>query len=216
MIDTKIRRRDTALAHVATAILVGVVAAVGAGVGGQWRLAALIGWDAAALTYLAWTWAKVGRLNADDTKAHARRHDPTRSGSDLLLLSTAVASLAAVGIVIVHAAHATGALKAWATILGIGSVVIAWLVVHTTYTLRYVRLYYDDPIGGIDFNSAEHPDYGDFAYVAFTIGMTFQVSDTSLTSRPIRRTALRHALLSYLYGTAIIATAINIVAGLTK
>ena len=70
--------------------------------------------------------------------------------------------------------------------------------------------------GGVDFNEDRRPRYSDFAYLAFTIGMTFQVSDTDLTSKAMRTTALRHALLSYVFGTAIIATTINLIAGLTQ
>ena len=77
-------------------------------------------------------------------------------------------------------------------------------------------MYYGDPIGGIDFNDEEPPSYRDFAYVAFTIGMTFQVSDTSLTSKPMRRLALRHALLSFVFGAVILALTINSVASLLQ
>jgi uncharacterized membrane protein len=94
------------------------------------------------------------------------------------------------------------------------SVVFSWLSVHTIFTLKYARLYYGDEVGGIEFNEEDGPDYVDFAYLAFTIGMTFQVSDTNLTAKPIRRTALRHALISYLFGAVIIAIVINIVASL--
>jgi uncharacterized membrane protein len=81
--------------------------------------------------------------------------------------------------------------------------------------LRYARLYYrSGQIGGIDFNEEGPPDYLDFAYVAFTIGLTFQVSDTNLSSKQIRRLALRHALLSYLFGAVIIGLTINVVATL--
>jgi uncharacterized membrane protein len=78
----------------------------------------------------------------------------------------------------------------------------------------YARLYYGDTPGGIEFNEPDRPDYLDFAYLAFTIGMTFQVSDTNLTSKAVRRTALRHGLVSYLFGAVIIALVINIVAAL--
>lgn len=91
---------------------------------------------------------------------------------------------------------------------------LAWGVVHTIFTLRYGRIYYRGPDGGIDFNEKAAPDYGDFAYLAFTIGMTFQVSDTDLTSKAMRRTALRHALISYLFGAVIIGLIINVVASL--
>jgi len=79
--------------------------------------------------------------------------------------------------------------------------------------LRYAHLFYLDG-GGIDFHSEEFPHYRDFAYVAFTLGMTYQVSDTNLTSKRIRSTALRHALISYVFGIAVIAVTINVVAGL--
>jgi uncharacterized membrane protein len=85
--------------------------------------------------------------------------------------------------------------------------------VHAVFTLRYAHLYYSEG-GGIDFNDDADPDYHDFAYLALTIGMTFQVSDTNLTTKAIRRTATRHALVSYLFGAIIIAMVINVVAGL--
>jgi uncharacterized membrane protein len=94
--------------------------------------------------------------------------------------------------------------------------VLAWSVVHTVYSLRYGKLYYADRPGGIDFNAEDAPCYIDFADLALTIGMTFQVSDSNLKTTNIRRTALRHALLSHTFGTLIIATTINLVAGLTK
>jgi uncharacterized membrane protein len=91
---------------------------------------------------------------------------------------------------------------------------LSWLLVHTVYTLRYAMLYYAGRDGGIDFNQTTSPRYSDFAYLAFTLGMTFQVSDTDLKTPAIRATALRHALLSYLFGAVIVATMINLVAGL--
>ena len=94
--------------------------------------------------------------------------------------------------------------------LSVASVALAWATVHTLFTTRYARLYYTGPDGGIDFNEADPPRYADFA---FTIGMTFQVSDTDLGTNEVRRTALRHALLSYVFGAVVIATTINLVAG---
>ena len=98
--------------------------------------------------------------------------------------------------------------------LGLVSIGISWWTVHTIFTLRYAEMYYTDPVGGVDFNSDERPSYQDFMYLAMTIGMTFQVSDTDLKSTAIRATALRHALLSYLLGSLILAAAVNLVAGL--
>ncbi|MDT5017597.1 MAG: hypothetical protein QOD39_3757, partial [Mycobacterium sp.] len=79
--------------------------------------------------------------------------------------------------------------------------------------LRYAMLFYSGPEGGVNFNQPSSPRYTDFAYLAFTIGMTFQVSDTDLRTPAFRATALRHALLSYLFGAVIVATTINLVAG---
>jgi len=98
--------------------------------------------------------------------------------------------------------------------LGVVSVALSWFAVHTFFMLRYARLYYLDSAGGINFNQDEKPVYSDFAYLAFTVGMTYQVSDTDLKTHAIRATALRHGLLSYLFGAVILATAINFVVSL--
>jgi uncharacterized membrane protein len=208
--------RTTALAQLAVSIVIGVIAAVVAAVWGPIWLTPIVGWDAAMLTYLIWTWSSIGHLDAEHTAGHAKKEDPTRRGSDILLLLANLASLGAVVVVIVHASQISGVARVMQTILGVASIVISWIVVHTTYTLRYASIYHDGDTGGVDFNDEGEPRYGDFAYLAFTIGMTFQVSDTSLTSSAMRRSALKHALQSYIYGTVIIAAAINIVAGLTK
>jgi uncharacterized membrane protein len=99
--------------------------------------------------------------------------------------------------------------------LGVLSVVASWTLVHLIYMLRYADLYFKEG-GAIDFNSNEDPTYQDFAYLAFTIGMTYQVSDTSLKTTGLRTIARQHAIMSYIFGTAIIATVINTVAGLGK
>ena len=95
------------------------------------------------------------------------------------------------------------------------TIVLSWLVVHTLFVLRYAHLYYGvGAVGGVEFPGERPPDYRDFAYLAFTVGMTYQVSDTEITDPVVRRTLLRHALLSYLFGTAIIASTISVLAAL--
>ena len=89
------------------------------------------------------------------------------------------------------------------------------MLLHTLFTLRYARIYYTQK-GGIDFNQTDPPRYSDFAYFSFTLGMTFQVSDTDITTATIRATVLRHALLSFVFGSVILATTINLVAGLSS
>ncbi len=91
--------------------------------------------------------------------------------------------------------------------------IVSWLAINVDFTLRYAHLFYSDPVGGVDFNGVDEPDYRDFAYLAFTIGMTYQVSDTNLLTSRFRRVLLLHALLSYLFGVVIIAAVINVSAG---
>jgi uncharacterized membrane protein len=97
---------------------------------------------------------------------------------------------------------------------GVAAIIVSWGVVHTVFTLRYAGLYYKGVDGGVSFNQDDEPSYLDFAYLAFTVAMTYQVSDTNITANDIRRTVLRHALMSYLLGTVIIAATINLAAGL--
>jgi uncharacterized membrane protein len=199
-------------ARVGVALLVGAVAAAAVATVAT-RYVPVVAWIATAASFLIWTWIVVARMTATETRDHATREDPTQPVTDIILLLASVASLAGVGYLLI-AQSASGAAAEIAAAVGVASVVAAWLIVHTVYTLRYARLYYADTPGGIGFNQDEPPCYLDFAYLAFTLGMTYQVSDTNLQTREIRGTALRHALLSYLLGAVILATIINMIAGL--
>jgi len=205
-----------ALVRVAVGAVVGLVASSLQVGFGPTSAAPLVGWDALTLTYVLLTWWRIWPLDAEETSRRATRHDPTRLVSYGLLLTAAMASLVAVGVVLFQVNKSQGVTEVLRVLLGVGSVVLSWALVHTTFTLHYARVYYTEPGGGIHFSETRLPRYTDFAYLAFTIGMTFQVSDTDLTSRDMRRTALHHALLSYLFGTVIVATAINLVAGLVR
>ena len=176
----------------------------------------LLGWDLAVVIYLAWTFTSVWRLNPGDTAQLAKREDPSTPVAELAILGAGTAALAAVGFALVKAGQTTGGLKAYLVTIGLLSVVLSWAVVHTVFGLRYARAYYTDPVGGIQFNEAEPPNYTDFAYYSFTVGMTFQVADTNITLRAIRRTTLHHALLSYLFGSVLLGLVINVVATLLK
>ena len=128
-----------------------------------------------------------------------------------------VVSLVGVIIGLAHARGHTGAISSVLTSDSVFTVFLSWFTVHTLFVLRYARLYYSDVPGGIDFpNTDVPPDYMDFVYVAFTVGMTFQVSDTGIGARAIRRTVIRHAMLSYIFGTVIVGVAINVVGNLVR
>jgi uncharacterized membrane protein len=189
-------------------VLVGALAAPDIG--------ALVGWIVGAGTYIVVIWRKVWPMGAAQTAPLAEREDPTRGTADLILLGAALASLAAVGLELARAGDTSGTDEVLRIALGLSAIVVSWIVLHTVFMIRYARMYYAGEDGGIDFNQEEPPDFHDFAYLAFTIGMTYQVSDTTIRSAEIRRAALRHAILSFLFGTGILATSINLVATLSS
>jgi uncharacterized membrane protein len=196
------------------AVAVGACAGMLVSVPGTWQLGTLGGWDTAAAVYLVWTWKTIWRRDASATARLAVSEDPGRTTADALLLVASVASLAAVTLAITAGGAGDAGARDARAALTVASVALSWTVVQTVFTLRYARLYYTGPAAGIDFNQDTPPRYSDFAYLAFTIGMTFQVSDTDLQTPEIRASVLRHALLSYLLGAVILATTINLVAGL--
>lgn len=178
------------------------------------QAAALIGWDVAAVLFLVLVWSVIWGLGPESTAHRATRLDPSTRLAEVLVTAAGVAILSAVALALVRAGGAHGALKSLLLAVGLVSVTLSWLAVHTVFTLRYARLFFRGEPGGIDFNDNEPPNYLDFAYLAFTIGMTFQVSDTNLSAKAMRRVALQHALISYLLGAVILAMVINIVSSL--
>ena len=126
----------------------------------------------------------------------------------VILIIASVASLVGVALLLAASSRSEGLLAAS---LGVLSVAASWVTIHTIYTLGYAALYYSGTPGGIDFNQKQAPTYLDFAYVGFTLGMTYQVSDTTISDSRIRATVLRQALLSYLLGAVVIATTVNLV-----
>jgi uncharacterized membrane protein len=201
--------------RVGTAAVVGVAAAVAVGVTVGWPYAPAVGWIVTAIIYLISTWALIAHMNAEKTRDHACRpheQDATRGWSHAVMLLASIASLAGVGYLLLAENSKSGDVAA--AVVGILSVAASWFAVHTVFALRYARLYYTGPSDGIDFHQDGGPTYADFAYVAFTIGMTYQVSDTDLNARNIRATALGQAMLSFLLGAIILAVTINLVAGL--
>lgn len=176
------------------------------------RFAILIGWDVLALTYLVWTWSVLWPFDAEQTASHAEIEEPGRRTVFVLILVGALASLVGVGLLLANARPER--LGAVAPYVAVGSVVVSWFAVHTLFALTYAKIYFREmPVGGIDFNTSEPPRYSDFAYVAYAVGMSFAISDTNLTSSRMRATALKHGLLSYLFGSVIVASVVNLIAG---
>lgn len=204
--------RDTVAVRISVCVAFGVAVAVVAGNTVGWRYA-LAGWIATAGMYAVWTHLSLLGMDAEQTCRWTTREDPTRWVADAVILSASVASLGGVGYV-VAAGSRSGHEAVAAAVLGVLTVTASWVAVHTLYAVHYARLYYSDDPGGINFHDPEPPRFRDFAYLAFTVGMTYQVSDTEIGLTSIRATVLRQALLSYLLGAVVLAVTINLIAGL--
>jgi uncharacterized membrane protein len=188
-----------------------------------WQLAVLGGWNGTAIAFLATVLPIVLKADGPSTERLAAREDVNRDIARVLLLLACGASLAAIGFTLELAQDERGADRVVMVSVAAVTVVVSWAVVNTLFTLRYARLYYGagGTGEGVDFGTgpgtgsgAGPPDYRDFAYLAFTIGMTYQVSDTTLRDRRIRRAVLGQALISYVFGVVIVAAGVNVVAGL--
>ena len=198
----------------AAAFGAGVAVGIIVGLADAWHYALIAGWAGACIVYIVWVWAAVWGMDATATRDHATLEDPGRRTSDVVLVLAALAGVVAVVFILVDARQLKGGAQLVVALLSVLSVALSWTLVHTVYALRYARMYYRAN-GGVNFNQEEPPRYSDFAYLSFTLGMTFQVSDTNISSSYIRRAILRHTLLSYLFGAVIVAATVNLVAGLT-
>jgi uncharacterized membrane protein len=211
------KREGSAMRRLAVGVIVGVLALIASLLaGGGWTVGLTGAWGAAALMTVASTWLRISSMDAEETARHAKTEDYSRSMADVIVLGASVTSLVSVGFALVQARHHSGMGKGLLIALAVAVVAVSWLAVHLVFTVRYGDLYYAEPDGGVDFNQKERPDYRDFVYFAITIGMTFQVSDTTITSKAVRRQVTRQALLSYLFGAVIVALAINTVASLLQ
>lgn len=195
-----------------TCLGAGLLAAGLTAAAGVPELAVLVGWTVAAGGLLLWAWRISWPCDAEGTKRLAEEEGRTRV-TDTVVLGSTVASLAAVVEALARSStrDAVGMLS---VAFGVLVVFLSWALVNTVFALKYARLYYAGGDGGIDFGQGEPPAYSDFAYVALTVGMSFAVPDTRILATSIRKVGLGHALLSYLFGTVVIAVAVNLVTNL--
>ena len=201
-----------AIKRLFSGVVVGILVLLATAAFAPWQVDVVAFWDGVAASFLVVVWFQIGHLDGRATAAMAVREDETRTMTRLILVTASMVSLVGVGLVLAKATQEGGRTEFVMTIVAVVTIVLSWGVVQTAYVLRYAHLYYNPPRGGVGFDEND-PDYLDFAYLAFTIGMTYQVSDTEIRKRTIRRVALGHAMLSYVFGAVIIAAAINIVAG---
>ena len=208
----KVRRRGHSRERFIGLLVLGVGVAVATGLLWGPLYAPMCAWAACCLVYLVLVWVRVWPLDGSQTAEHAVREDPGRRIVDVLLLLCAVAAAADLVFVLV-VSHNAGQ-NSFVALFGLISVVLSWGLVQTLFTLRYAHLYHLLG-GGIDFNQPDYqPTYRDFAYLAFNLGMTFQVSDTAISQPAIRVTVLRHTLLAYMFSTLVLADVINVIVGI--
>jgi len=208
---------NSMLLRIGISIVGGVVVGIGLAVAGHPAVAVMAAWATFAALFTILTWLAVGRLDARQTREHAKSNDPSDGMADTLVILASLASVVGVGFLLVGGRHNGQAASPLVALVGVAGVVASWAAVHTTYLLRYARLYYSaEATKPVDFHSDDDPDYQDFAYIAYTLGMTYQVSDTDFTKKDIRHVALRHALVSYVLGAVILATTINLVVQLAS
>ncbi|MFF2847931.1 DUF1345 domain-containing protein [Streptomyces sp. NPDC058001] len=206
--NTSPRLSLSAVPRVAFSVAGGAAVGVAVGFSIDAPLGILSGIAATEAFFVVAGWIVLWPMDAAATRHNARREDLRPVAEEIAVVTAALCGL--VGIVVFLLGNSDTTHAATALI----GVFMAWASLHLMYATRYAYLYYEASAGGIDFNSDQPPAYRDFFYFSYNLGMTYQVSDTDVSSSTIRAMALRHTLLSYVFGTGILATAINLVAGI--
>jgi len=172
----------------------------------------VIAWDAGAVTLLLVTWYVIGRATSENTRNWAAIDDPGQVFAIVIDLVGSAISFTAAILLLGRQEMASAPEAVWLVIVAVAS---SWALMHTGFTVRYAHLYYrdDNGVGGLAFPGNDDPDYLDFAYYAFVVGMTFQTADVSITDRTIRRLTLGHGILSFGFNTLILALAVNLIFG---
>lgn len=172
----------------------------------------LVGWDVWVGLYLALAYIMMARSDVHDIRRRAPQQD---EGQFMILALTATAAMASLAAIIAELGGASGGNRHTAQlVLATITIVLSWALIHTIFALHYAHEFYDEQTGrGLAFpGDDEHPDYWDFVYFAFVIGMTAQVADVGITSKQIRRTVTAHGIVSFLFNVALLALTVNIAA----
>lgn len=213
------RRLAVRLAHLPSYVRLGVAVALGItsalALPGSWsretRLVA--SWDGFAISALLFTWFTILSLRPAHIRRVARIEDPSRSLTLILVVLGSAAALLAVVVLLRTGMKDDNPHRNGTIILALSAVVLAWTLIHTVFTLRYAHLYHGAKagMGGLDFPGDETcPEYLDFAYFAFVLGMTAQTSDVSITTRHMRMNVLVHSIISFAFNTAVVALSIGV------
>jgi uncharacterized membrane protein len=183
---------------------------------------ALITWVAFALAIIIMDWIIILNAHPREIRKIAKLQDSSRLLIFLFVIVSSIISLGAILFLLKSTKSLPEADVTGHILLAMASVIVSWWLVHTLFTMRYAHMYYDTdtddgnttPVGGLEFPEEKEPDYLDFVYFSFVIGMTFQVSDVEISDRHIRRLAWMHGLIAFAFNTAIVALSINIVSSM--
>lgn len=173
----------------------------------------LLAFNVAAAAYIV----LIFRMMSRSTLASIRQRAEQQSEGRVAVLSTGLVVSLATLVALSLELHSKGADSALQELLSVSTIVLVWVFVNTMFTLHYAHDFYgqrDPALAGLQFPGREEPDYWDFMYFAFVLGMTFQVSDVQISSRALRRIALLHSVLAFFFNVVIIALTVNIIAGL--
>ena len=179
----------------------------------------MIGWDTFSLCMIVMSWITFFITNSKQIREQSKVQDPKRSIIFIIILISTFASILAVILLIVAKKEGNSG-ASWRLPIAVLGMLLSWFLIHTVFSLRYAHIYYGDHktkpnthAGGLEFPGDEMPEYLDFAYYSFVLGMTFQVSDVQITSKRFRNLALLHGLISFSFNTIMIALTINLIAG---
>jgi len=218
---TALRRlidRLGATGRLAAALAIAVAAYVAWPDLASWHTRVIFSWDAATIAYLCLAWTIIRFSDAESTRAHALAQDTSGFIIFLFVLGAACASVVAIAFAVGTIREVPFSTKAWRLTLTIVALTSSWLLIQTIFAFHYARRYYSDvkhgpaQAGGLDFPGDAAPDYLDFAYYSFVIGMTSQVSDVRVLSRRMRKLTLVHAVLAFIFNIAVLALSINTIA----
>lgn len=177
-------------------------------------------WDVFALFYIITSWIVFFKSSTQRIRQVATKEDGSKVFVFLLIIFTSFASMLTV-LLLILSKDVTIVAENMYLPVGVGGMMLSWILVHTLFAFHYAHLYYNNDekdagkcAAGLDFPGEKTPDYLDFAYFSFVVGMTFQVSDVEISAKKIRRLALVHGLLSFGLNTFVVALTINIIAGL--
>jgi uncharacterized membrane protein len=190
----------------------------------KWNTLMVAGWDIYVIVLLGLEWLAIATTHPRQDHKIARRLDTHRNVIFVVVIVAAFASLFAILFLFIGHEKLSPATLGMHTGLSLLAIILSWLLIQTTFALHYAHVYYREPDEkssdveegghGLAFPNEENPDYLDFAYFSFGVGMTFQVADVQVTSTPVRGLVLLQSLLSFSYNVIIIALTINIVSGL--